>query len=113
MDMIKAVSTSDEQLREGLKNVRNPAFQADYKGDERDTQRPDYDDQLLQHEASVDYDEIKKYNEEWSKGEEKFKKSKPRSILENLEKEDKKLKSGYEVGFCSICFRAYFHIAKF
>ena len=87
MDMIKAVSTSDEQLREGFQHIRNPAFKNDHKPAERDGQRPDYDDQLLQHEASVNYNEIKKYNEEWKKAEEKFGKSQPKSILEKLEKQ--------------------------
>jgi len=87
MNMIKAVSTSDEQLREGFQHIRNPAFKIEDKIAEIDEQRPDYNDQLLQHESSVDYEEIKKYNEEWKKSEEKFKKSQPKSILEKLEKE--------------------------
>ena len=87
MNMIKAVSTSDEQLRDGLQHIRNPAFKNEYKTAERDEQRPVYDDQLLQHESSVDYEEIKKYNEEWKKSEEMHKTSQPKSILEKLEKE--------------------------
>ena len=85
--MIKAVSTSDEQLREGFQQIRNPAFKSEHKVVERDEQRPEYDDQLLQHESSVDYEEIKKYNEEWKKSDEAIKKNQPKSILEKLEKE--------------------------
>lgn len=92
--MIKAVSTSNEQLREGFQNIRNPAFKNENKVEERDGQRPDYDDQLLQHETSVDYEEIKKYNEEWKKTDEKLGKSQPKSILEKLEKEANS-KQGY------------------
>ena len=100
MEMIKAVSTSEEEMRVGLQQIRNPAFNLETKEQqqqERDSQRPPFDDQLLQHESSVDYDEIKKYNEEWMKEEEKIRKSKPKSILEALNTKDKK-------GLVFICF---------
>ena len=87
MDMIKAVSSSDEQLREGLQRIRNPAFETEKKKDDGDKQRPPYEDQLLQHESSVDYEEIRKYDEAWKKEEEKLRQSKPKSILAKLDQQ--------------------------
>ena len=53
LDMIRAVSTSDREFREGYNEVvRSPTS---------------YEDQLLQQEASLDVDGIKKYNEERKK----------------------------------------------
>ena len=48
LDMIRAVCTSDREFREGY----NEAMTS-----------PMYDDQLLQQEASLDLDEIQKYND--------------------------------------------------
>ncbi len=86
MDMIKAVSSSDQQVREGIQGLRNPALKMDSNRNEADPQRPAFDDQLLQHESSVDRDEIAKYNKEWKNIEAEIKKEKPKSILEKLDK---------------------------
>ena len=58
LDMIRAVSRSDRQFREGYnQTVRSPV----------------YDDQLLQQESSLEVDEIKKYNEQKKKEDEEIK----------------------------------------
>lgn len=46
--MIRAVFTSDNEYREGFNETIKSVM---------------YDDQLLQHESSLDLDEIQKYNE--------------------------------------------------
>eukprot|EP00794_Sanderia_malayensis_P016915 gene16915-18621_t len=87
MDMIKAVSTSDEQVREGMQRLRNPALKMNDTACEEgavDPQRPAYGDQLLQHESSVEHDEIEKYNKEWRNVEAEMRKEKPKSLLEKL-----------------------------
>ena len=56
--MIRAVSGSDRQFREG------------YNGTIRS---PIYEDQLLQQESSLEVDEIKKYNEQRKNEEEEIK----------------------------------------
>ena len=48
LDMIRAVSVSDHEFREGFNEMIRP---------------PVYDDQLLQQESSLDVDEIQKYND--------------------------------------------------
>ncbi|KXJ20984.1 Protein TBATA [Exaiptasia diaphana] len=48
LDMIRAVTTSDREFREGYNTV---------------IRSPTYEDQLLQQEASIDVDAIKQYNE--------------------------------------------------
>ena len=48
LDMIRAISTSDYEFREGYQQaVRSPM----------------YEDQLLQHESTLDIDAIREYNE--------------------------------------------------
>lgn len=49
MDMIRAVSTSDREFREGYNEV---------------VRSPTYDDQMLQQESSLEIEDIKKYNDE-------------------------------------------------
>ena len=48
LDMIRAISTSDYEFREGYENA---------------VSSPLYEDQLLQHESSLDVDAINSYNE--------------------------------------------------
>ncbi len=83
--MIRAVSSSDQQVREGIQGLRNPAVHIEARHDGADAQRPAFGDQLLQHESSVDRDEIEKYNKEWKTVEADIRKEKPKSLLEKLD----------------------------
>ena len=77
--MIRAVSSSDEEFREGINYIHSPRDVAKTE--------PIYEDQLLQHESSLDTEKIKNYNEEQKKLEEEQKKKEQnttKSILEKL-----------------------------